>query len=81
MHHGAPYRAIVRQDSAALPCSIVAAPKVMGLAEIAARLGISRTYARQLAGGRGFPEPTRLTMGQVWSTADVEAWIAKNRPA
>lgn len=58
----------------------MAAPKVMGLAEIARRLGVSRSYARELAGRRGFPEATRLTMGQVWSTADVEAWIAKNRP-
>lgn len=58
----------------------MAAPDVMGLAEIAQRLGISKTYARELAGRRGFPEPTRLSMGYVWSTADVEAWIAKHRP-
>jgi predicted DNA-binding transcriptional regulator AlpA len=49
----------------------------MGLSEIATRLGISKSYARELAGQRGFPESTRLAMGQVWSTADVEAWIAK----
>jgi predicted DNA-binding transcriptional regulator AlpA len=58
----------------------VAAPEVMGLAEIARRLGISKTYARELAGRKGFPEPTRLTMGLAWSTEDVEAWIAANRP-
>lgn len=52
----------------------------MGLAEIAARLGISKRYARELAGKKGFPDPTRLAMGQVWSTSDVEAWIRKNRP-
>jgi predicted DNA-binding transcriptional regulator AlpA len=52
----------------------------MGLSEIAARLGISKSYARRLADHRNFPEPTVLTMGQVWSTADVEAWIAKHRP-
>jgi predicted DNA-binding transcriptional regulator AlpA len=52
----------------------------MGLAEIAQRLGISRSYARELAGRKGFPESTRLVMGHVWATADVEAWIAKNRP-
>jgi predicted DNA-binding transcriptional regulator AlpA len=49
----------------------------MGLAEIAERLGLSKRYVRELAGRRDFPEPTRLAMGQVWSTADVEAWIAK----
>lgn len=58
----------------------MAAPNVMGLVEIARRLGISKTYARELAGRRNFPEPTRLSMGHVWSTEDVEAWIAKYRP-
>ena len=58
----------------------VAAPDVMGLAEIAVRLGISKRYARELAGRKGFPDPTRLSMGLVWATADVEAWIAVNRP-
>lgn len=52
----------------------------MGLTEIAQRLGLSKTYVRELAGRRDFPEPTRLAMGQVWSTADVEDWIARRRP-
>ena len=52
----------------------------MGLAEIAQRLGVSKTYARELAGRKGFPDPTRLHMGLVWSAADVEQWIARNRP-
>jgi len=58
----------------------MAAPRVMGLAEIAERLGVSKSYARELAGRKGFPEPTRLHMGLVWSASDVEGWIAKNRP-
>lgn len=58
----------------------MAAPEVVGLAEIAQRLGISKTYARELAGRKGFPDPTRLTMGLVWSTRDVERWIAEHRP-
>jgi predicted DNA-binding transcriptional regulator AlpA len=58
----------------------VAAPKVMGLAEIAQRLGISKSYARELSGRRGFPAGTKLKQGWVWTTADVEAWIAKHRP-
>lgn len=68
------------QDRAAISCTPVAAPKVMGLYEIATRLGISKRYARELAGRKGFPEGTRLHMGQVWAAADVESWIAKNRP-
>lgn len=55
-------------------------PDVMGLHEIAQRLGIGKSYARQLAEKRGFPEPTRLNAGLIWSTEDVEAWIAKYRP-
>lgn len=58
----------------------MAAPKVMGIAEIAQRLGISKTYARELALSRSFPEHTRLAMGLVWSTADVERWISQHRP-
>lgn len=53
----------------------------MGLAEIAIRLGVSKTRARQIAAARGFPAPAaRLIMGQVWRASDVERWIRKNRP-
>jgi prophage regulatory protein len=58
----------------------MAAPRVVGLAEIAQRLGVSKSYARELSLRRGFPAGTKLTQGWVWSTADVEAWIAKHRP-
>ena len=58
----------------------MAAPKVVGLAEIAQRLGISKTYARELSLRRGFPAGTRLRQGWVWTTSDVEVWIAKHRP-
>jgi predicted DNA-binding transcriptional regulator AlpA len=58
----------------------MAAPRVVGLAEIAQRLGISKSYARELSQRRGFPPGTKLTQGWVWTTADVEAWIAKHRP-
>lgn len=68
------------QDRAAISCTPVAAPRVMGLYEIAAHLGISKRYARELAARKGFPDPTRLHMGLVWSAADVDTWIAKNRP-
>jgi len=59
----------------------MAAPRVVGLAEIAQRLGISKTYARELSQRRSFPAGTKLSQGWVWTTADVEAWIAKHRPA
>ena len=58
----------------------MAAPDVMGLTEIARRLGVSKSYARQLADSKGFPDGTRLAMGQVWSTEDVEAYIARRWP-
>jgi predicted DNA-binding transcriptional regulator AlpA len=56
----------------------MAAPRVVGLAEIAQRLGVSKSYARELSLRRGFPAGTKLTQGWVWATVDVEAWIAKH---
>lgn len=53
----------------------------MGAGEIAARLGVVRQRVYQLTGRKGFPDPiAELTMGQVWLTEDVEAWIRDNRP-
>jgi prophage regulatory protein len=53
----------------------------MGVAEIALRLGVSKSRARQIAGARGFPAPVaKLIMGDVWEAPDVETWIAHNRP-
>ena len=52
----------------------------MGTAEIAERLGVSRSRADQITRERDFPLGRRLTMGTVWSTADVEDWIARRRP-
>lgn len=54
---------------------------VMGTAEIAQRLGVSKSRANQIVRERDFPEAAvRLTMGPIWMTADVEAWIARRRP-
>jgi predicted DNA-binding transcriptional regulator AlpA len=55
------------------------APDVMGVAEIAQRLGLTPERARAITRGRNFPEATRLTAGRVWSTADVEKWIREHR--
>lgn len=60
---------------------LVPVPDVMGLAEIAQRLGVSKSWARRLSERRDFPDGQRLTMGQVWDTADVEAYIARRWPA
>jgi prophage regulatory protein len=55
--------------------------KLMGAAEIQARLRISRQRTYQLVNRRDFPPPIAvLAMGQVWDAADVEAWIRENRP-
>jgi predicted DNA-binding transcriptional regulator AlpA len=56
--------------------------EVMGAAEIAQRLGVSRQRVQQLVRRPDWPEPiAELTMGKVWRTSDVEAWIREHRPA
>lgn len=53
---------------------------VMGLVEIAARLGVSKSRARQLVAEASAPRPWSLSAGRVWATGEVEAWIAVRRP-
>ena len=54
---------------------------VMGVAEIARRIGVSRSRASQIVRERGFPEPAARLIGIViWETKDVEAWITTHRP-
>jgi predicted DNA-binding transcriptional regulator AlpA len=52
----------------------------MGAAEIAERLGVSKSRADQITRERDFPLGKRLRMGTVWSASDVEAWIRRRRP-
>lgn len=53
----------------------------MGQQEIRERLGYSRQHTAVLINAKGFPDPVaELGMGRIWLAADVEAWIAKNRP-
>lgn len=53
---------------------------LMGQAEIADRLGVSRQRVQQLIARGDWPKPFEtLAMGKVWRTEDIEAWIAKNR--
>jgi predicted DNA-binding transcriptional regulator AlpA len=53
----------------------------MGASEIADRLGVSRQRVQQLVRRKDWPAPAAvLTMGKVWRTADIEAWINVHRP-
>ncbi|MET0417491.1 MAG: helix-turn-helix domain-containing protein [Actinoplanes sp.] len=55
---------------------------LMGQAEIADRLGVSRQRVQQLIGKAGFPPPFDvLAMGKVWWIKDIDEWIQANRPA
>jgi prophage regulatory protein len=55
---------------------------LMGQAEIAERLGVTRQRVQQLIARTDWPEPYEvLAMGKVWRTEDIEGWIKANRPA
>ncbi|WP_377324986.1 helix-turn-helix transcriptional regulator [Pimelobacter simplex] len=48
---------------------------LMGVAEVAELLGVSRQRVTQLAKAAGFPRPyDTLAMGPVWLKVDVEKW-------
>ena len=55
---------------------------LMGTAEIAALLGVSRQRVLQLAAHEGFPAPVAvLSMGKVWDARDIRAWArARAKP-
>ncbi len=51
-------------------------PRLLGAAEIAERMGLSRQRVQQLAERDDFPEPYQeLRMGRVWLEHDIEMWI------
>jgi len=51
---------------------------LMGLAEVAGFLGVSRARADQLARQVGFPSPVAtLQAGRIWKSEDVERWARK----
>jgi len=55
-------------------------PEVVGAAEIADMLGVSRQRISQLTTQAGFPEPwLRLRMGKIWLTSDVQEWARRTR--
>jgi predicted DNA-binding transcriptional regulator AlpA len=50
--------------------------RLVGVREIAIRLGVSRQRIQQLADRDDFPEPfQQLTMGRVWWEHEIEDWI------
>lgn len=53
----------------------------MGAAEIMQRLRIGETRLKHYLAQPTWP-PTydELTMGRVWATVDVEAWVREHRP-
>ena len=56
-------------------------PDLLGAAEIAALLGVSRQRVTQLTHAPGFPPPVlRLKMGALWDGRAVRDWAAENRP-
>jgi hypothetical protein len=53
----------------------LAFPDLVGVAEIAASLGVSKSRASRLAGSRAFPLPiAKLSSGPVWVKATVDRW-------
>lgn len=57
---------------------LVVGSVLMGAAEIADYLGVSRQRVQQLATRADFPAPAdTLSMGKVWYREDVEKWHAK----
>jgi len=51
--------------------------QLLGVAEIAAMLGLTRQRVNQIIQSDGFPAPVaELSAGRIWSRAAVEAWVA-----
>lgn len=49
---------------------------LVGAAEVADMLGVSRQRVHQLAVQLGFPEPVvTLAAGKIWERAAIEAWL------
>ncbi len=54
------------------------ARNLVGVAEIAEMLGVTRQRVHQLAKTPGFPAPlAELSAGAIWDRADVERWARK----
>ena len=55
---------------------------LVGTAEIAELLGVSRQRVAQLSQeSDDFPKPeAELGAGRIWKRGDIDAWVARNRP-
>jgi predicted DNA-binding transcriptional regulator AlpA len=63
------------QVTSCLPTMVLAVHHLVGSAEIAQLLGVSRQRVQQLIASPDFPAPDAvLAMGKVWLRADVIAW-------
>lgn len=52
--------------------------RVVGLAEVADLLGVSKRTATRYAARADFPKPAaQLAMGPIWWTEDVEQWARR----
>ncbi|HEY5013940.1 MAG TPA: helix-turn-helix domain-containing protein [Acidimicrobiia bacterium] len=53
--------------------------ELVGQAEIANMLGVTKQRVHQLARTEGFPAPTaELAAGRIWRRKDIEAWARRN---
>jgi predicted DNA-binding transcriptional regulator AlpA len=53
---------------------------LVGIKEVAAMLGVSRTRADQLSRRPSFPKPAvQHARVRLWEDKDVQAWITANR--
>ena len=54
-------------------------PHLLGVAEIAAMLGVTRQRVNQLVRSEGFPAPeAELSAGRIWRRDAVERWVVAN---
>jgi predicted DNA-binding transcriptional regulator AlpA len=59
-----------------VPTSTLVDMELVGIAEVAEMLKVSKQRADQLARQTGFPAPVAtLTGGRVWEKSDVKAWM------
>jgi predicted DNA-binding transcriptional regulator AlpA len=60
------------------PCTMTGmTPHLLGVAEIAAMLGLTRQRVNQLIQTAGFPAPeAELSAGRIWTREAIEAWVA-----
>jgi prophage regulatory protein len=55
--------------------------RLMAMAEIGRRLGVSRTRTKALIARDDFPAPHDvLDVGRIWLASDIERWITEHRP-